>query len=524
MSEPTPQTGSFRGGVTIPRRTEYLGGIQISSVPVPPELVLPLAQSAGRPALAMVRPGDRVLRGQQIARADGLVSAALHSPSSGRVAALEHRPLTHPSGLSGSCIVIATDGADQALPRTPLETDYHQVDPVVLRIRIGEAGIVGLGGAVFPTSVKLTAEAHFGLHTLVLNGAECDPYINCDDVLMQTRADAVIEGARVLLHVLQVNHCIIAIEDDKPDAAAALEGAVVAADEDRFEFRRVPSRYPEGSERQLLQVLSGKEVPHDGLPLDIGYVCINVATAAAVRDAIVGGRPLISRLVSVCGTGVVEPRVVEARLGTPINRLIEFCGGYADDVDRIVVGGVMMGHALRDDTVPVVKATNSVLVMASQAARKLDAVLPCIRCGECANVCPAGLQPQLLHWHAKGAEFERCRELAVVDCIECGCCDYVCPSHIPLAEFFRYAKAELHAGDVQRRQSQIARARYESREQRLAVKAAEKAARLARRKSAVTPAADTAENEGKRVIAEALERTRAKRAAQAEAQQAESKD
>ncbi|MBT8137467.1 MAG: RnfABCDGE type electron transport complex subunit C, partial [Gammaproteobacteria bacterium] len=273
---PTRRPSGFYGGLYLPTDKHELAGQPLETAPPPPHVVLPLTQHAGLPAIPCVKPGQRVLRGQQIAVADGFISANIHATTSGTVIAIDEQPVPHPSGLSAPCITIEADGKDEWCELHPVVGDYHTEDPVRVRQRVREAGIVGLGGAVFPTSTKLTARADINVHTLILNGAECDPQISCDEALMRRYATDIIAGARIVLHILQVNRCIIGIEEDKPESEAALRLAVEEFDDDRFEVVRVPAIYPEGSERQLIQALSGREVPSRGLPLDIGFVCLNV--------------------------------------------------------------------------------------------------------------------------------------------------------------------------------------------------------------------------------------------------------
>ncbi len=505
---PTRKPSGFYGGLRLPTDKHELAEHPLREAPLPDEIVLPLDQHTGLPAAPVVKVGDRVLRGQLLASPDGLISAAVHASTSGTVTAIEARPVPHPSGLPGQCIVVRPDGDDRWCDPDPVRGDYHTEDPVRVRQRVRAAGIVGLGGAVFPTSTKLTARADIHLHTLILNGAECDPEISCDEVLMRTAADDIIEGARVVLHVLQVNRCVIGIEEDKPQCEEALRAAVATADDDRFEVIRVPAIYPEGSERQLIQALSGEEVPSEGLPLDIGFVCINVATAAAVRNAVIDGRALTERVVTVTGRGVNEPANVVTRFGTPVASLIELCGGYRDEADRLVLGGAMMGFSVPADNIPVVKASNSVLVMTAHEARGDALVRPCIRCGECARVCPSRLLPQQLYWHAVSGNHDQLHRHNLYDCIECGCCDYVCPSHIRLAEHFRYAKAGLAMREIEQERAALARLRFDNREVRLARERAGRAARLAHKKAeAARPSTD---DERRKAIADVMQRVEAK--------------
>jgi electron transport complex protein RnfC len=402
-------------------------------------------------------------------------------------------------------------GEDRAID-PGAHVDFRRLDPAEVRTRVRAAGIVGLGGATFPTSVKLTARADMHVQTLILNGAECEPYISCDAALVRARPQRVVLGAQIMLHALQVNECLIAVEADKVETARALEAALAEAGDERIELVRVPARYPEGGERQLIQVLTGHEVPHDGLPIDIGFVCQNLGTAAAVADAL-EGRALTSRIVTVTGAGIVQAHNVEARLGTPVADLVALCGGYADSVQRLIMGGPMMGFALSTDAVPVVKATNCLLALTAPALRAEGDERPCIRCGDCARACPARLLPQELYRQTRAGAFEQVQALHVFDCIECGCCDVVCPSHIPLTQSFRYAKGELWADERDRHRRQVARLRFELREARNAApdrnppRRHESAPEPADAPSAAVPAEDPRQQ----VIRDAVERTRAKR-------------
>jgi electron transport complex protein RnfC len=495
----------FHGGLHLPSRKQLATELPLETVPLPAQLVLPVEQHVGAPGEPLVAIGDRVLRGQPLTRIAGYIGAAVHAPSSGTVVAIEPRPVAHPSGLDATAIVIDTDGEDE--PWTGIDPfyNYQTLNPAALRRRVRDCGLVGLGGAVFPTAVKLNVGA--GLRTLILNGAECEPYICCDDMLMRTRPRQVVAGAQIMLHALDIRHCIIAIETDKPEACAALTEALREAQDPRIELIQVPAIYPEGGERQLIQVLTGEEVPSDGIPPDIGYLCHNVGTAAAVARAVLDGEPLISRIVTVTGSGVARPRNVEARFGTPVADLVRHCGGYTEGARHLLMGGAMMGLPLASDTVPVVKATNCLLVATADDIRPRAPAMPCIRCGDCATACPASLLPQQLYWHARSDQLDKARELYLFDCIECGICDTVCPSQIPLTEYFRYAKSEIWARQRERQQSDLARRRFESREARLAREKAERRQRLAR-KARTRDTSAAAEKARKAVIAEVMERVR----------------
>ena len=314
-------------------------------------------------------------------------------------------PIPHPSGLSGLCIAIEPDGQD-AWGETPDPIpDYRNCIPADLRERIRWAGIVGLGGAAFPTAVKVNTAGHRPISTLVINGAECEPYITCDDRLMREQAADIVDGIDILMHITAAPECIIGIEDNKPEAAEALRTAVVESGKSGIHIVAVPTLYPSGGEKQLIKLLTGKEVPSQGLPATIGVVCQNVATTVAVANAVLRGQPLIERIVTITGQGVRQPRNVRMLLGTPINFAIEQSGGYSEQVHQLIMGGPMMGFNLHRDDVPVTKAVNCLLAASLQEAPDPVPERPCIRCGECARVCPVELLPQQIYWYAPRPRF-----------------------------------------------------------------------------------------------------------------------
>ncbi len=479
-AERASRVWKFPGGLKLaPHKSASTAGA-IAVAPPPEIAVLPLLQHAGTPASPIVKAGAQVLTGEPVASVEGSIGAPLHAPMSGKVIAIEDRPIPHPGGLSAPCIVIEADGEDRHYAGYAPITDHQELEPAEIRRIVREAGIVGLGGAAFPTSVKLHAGREKPLEALILNGAECEPYITCDDMLMRERAGSIVLGAQIMLHALQAGRCVIAIEHDKSEAIAALK--TETASDDRFDVVGVTTAYPAGGERQLIQVLTHREVPSGGLPPDIGYLTQNVGTAAAVAERFRDGRPLISRIVTVAGGGVAAPRNFEARLGTSFAALVAEAGGYAGQVARLIMGGPMMGFALATDEVPVVKATNCIWAATPADVRATDDEMPCIRCGECARVCPAVLLPQQLYWYTRAGDFDRVLDYALFDCIECGCCDVVCPSHIPLVGYFRFAKCEIEAGQAQREQAAHARLRHDSRTERLARRNAERVAALEARR------------------------------------------
>jgi len=516
MSESTHKLRHFHGGLQLPRHKEESTRDPVLPIRVPSRLVVPLRQHIGESAEACVQVNEQVHKGQVIGHCDTYIGAAVHAPSSGRVVEIADYPVPHPSGLSAPCVVIETDGRENwgECRMAPIE-DYLHADPVILRNRIREAGIVGLGGAAFPAAVKLTPRPGQALDCLIINAAECEPYITCDDMLIRSHANAVLEGIRILKQALQPRCCLIGIEDHMSAAIEALRKTLGGDEAEGIHIVPIPSLYPAGGERQLIQVLTGREVPSQGLPADIGMVCQNVGTAHAAYRAVALGEPLVSRMVTVTGRGVHHPRNLEVLIGTPISELVAAAEGYTNEVYRLIMGGPMMGFALPSDGIPVVKATNCILAASEEDVAPPGPVMPCIRCGQCAEACPAQLLPQQLYWFARAKDFDKAQDYNLFDCIECGCCAYVCPSNIPLVQYYRFAKNEIWSQERERRKADIARERHEFRQARLEQEEREKAERLARKKAALAAKQDdTADDPKKAAIQAALERAKARKAAQ----------
>ncbi len=477
---PTVDLGKWYGGLRLPAEKAQSTSRPIREMPAPAQLVLPLAQHSGEPAEPVVGIGDQVLKGQLVARADGILSAPVHASSSGKVVAIEPWPVSRRFGEPAPCIVIECDGRDAAVDMAASAVEFEKMDPEALLERILHGGIVGLGGAVFPTAQKLMQARSMPLDTLVLNGVECEPYICCDDMLMREHAADVLGGGRILLHALAVNRCVIVIESDKPEAIHAMTEALRDSGDERFVLKIVPSIYPSGGEDQTVQLVTGLEVPSGGLPTDIGCLVQNVGTAAAIWHWICEGEPLISRVTTVTGNGVAEPMNVRARIGTALSEVIEFAGGYIGAPQQLIIGGPMTGKSISTDRVPLVKATNCVLVLSEPVP--LEDEKACIRCGECAAVCPVVLQPQELYWFAVADNEDKLRALGLRDCIECGCCDLVCPSHIPLTAYFRRAKARILELAAEKERAERARRRFESRTERLNIEEQKRRDELAQQK------------------------------------------
>ena len=512
----------FHGGVHLPDEKALSNQQPVEPAALPRQLIIPIQQHIGVPAQPCVAVGDRVLKGQVIAQAHGYVSATIHASSSGTVIAIEEHPIPHPSGLSALCIRIDTDGQDTwtALP-APM-SDFEQHDRSEIRERIRWAGVVGLGGASFPTSVKLNPGSDNPIKTLVINGAECEPYITCDDLLMRERSTRILDGIRIIRYLLRIETCLIGIEDNKPEAIAAIELAVAEAGlREWIDVVAIPTLYPSGGEKQLIQILTGKEVPSNGIPAHIGILCQNVGSCAAIADAVLDGRPLISRFVTISGRGIAAPRNLDVRIGTPVAELTERCGGTSGDVRALICGGPMMGFAVSSERIPVTKATNCFLALTNEETADPDGAMACIRCGRCADVCPASLLPQQLYWYARAKDMDKVQDYDLFDCIECGCCAHVCPSHIPLVQYYRYAKTESWSREQDRRKADHARERHEARQARIERLERERQAKLRRKKEALnsrtTATGSTGTDDPKKAAIEAArKRAAAKKAAIAE--------
>lgn len=502
----SPKLWKFHGGLQLPGHKSESTGQAIGTMPVAAQLIVPVQQHIGAPAHVLVEVGQKVLKGEPIARAEGAVSTAIHAPSSGTITAIEAHSVPHPSGLKDLCIVIDTDGEGHWAARTPID-DPSSASADTLRQHIQASGIVGMGGAGFPSHLKLNPGEH-AVETLLLNGAECEPYITCDDMLMRERPAEILQGARLMSRALAAKKVVIAIEDNKPEALAALRAEAARAATSNIKILAIPSLYPTGGERQLIKVVTGKEVPSKGLPVEIGVVCHNVATAAAIYRAVERGEPLVSRIVTVTGEQVPKARNLEVAFGTPLQAVLDHCQVQTSTDTEILMGGPMMGLPLHDIQTPLVKTSNCLLI---RAREKKPAAQPCIRCGACADVCPAQLLPQQLYWHARAKAYDRVQDFHLFDCIECGCCDEVCPSNIPLVDYYRFAKTEIWAQEREKKVSDLARERHEFREFRLQREKDERAARHAQKKKAVGNGETKSDDAKKAAIQAAMDRARAKR-------------
>ena len=469
------QLFKFKGGVKP--ETNKTPSVQMPNgiAPLPPLLIVPLHQSIGGKPNPLVEAGERVLKGQLIGGADQWLSSAVHAPTSGTVLAVEERVAAHPSGLPTLSVVIEPDGRDEWIERTPL--DYTTLEPERVREILRDSGVVGLGGAVFPSHAKLAAAKSVPMDELIINGGECEPFMTCDDILMRERAEGIVRGSGIFRDLLKARRVLIGIEDNKPEAVAAMKAAVERIGEN-FEVIAVPTRYPAGGAKQLIRVLTGKEVPASKRSPEMGVQCFNVATAYTAWRAIAHGEPVLSRIVTLTGN-VEQPRNWDVLLGTPLRDFVAL-GEPKSDTDRYLMGGPMMGFVLPSLEAPLVKATNCIIAGSPTLFPPPAPEMPCIRCGACADVCPHELQPFEMYWFARARNFGKTQEYNIFDCIECGCCSFVCPSHIPLVQYFRFAKSEIWSREREKNLADAAKARFELRNERDEREKAEKAERLAK--------------------------------------------
>ena len=432
---------TFKGGVHPPEKKELSSGSSLSPLAPPKTVVIPLSQHIGAPCNATVEIGQEVKIGEVVGSADAFVSAPVHTSVSGKVVAIGEFP--NPMGRMIKSVVIENDGKEEWVELKG--SDPTDLSPDEIKEKIRAAGIVGMGGAAFPTTVKLSPPKEKPIDSVILNGAECEPYLNADYRLMVERPVEVIEGLKIIMRALGVEKGYIGIESNKPQAFEILTSA--ATDYPDVEVHMLEVKYPQGAEKMLIKAITGREVPpKGGLPMDVGCVVQNIGTACAIRDAVKLGRPLVERVVTVTGGGITEPKNLLVRVGTMVSELVEACGGLTDDAVKVISGGPMMGFALSTLEVPVTKGTSGILVMTDVEAPHVDKYLNCIRCGRCIDACPMGLMPQMLSILSEAGQYEECKEYNLWDCFECGSCAFVCPSKRPIVQFVKLAKSQTKPG------------------------------------------------------------------------------
>ncbi|CAK9884921.1 MAG: Electron transport complex subunit RsxC [Candidatus Erwinia impunctatus] len=452
----------FPGGIHPPEMKSQSNETPLRQLPLADRFIIPLKQHIGSEGELLVAPGDRVLRGSPLTFGQGRM-LPVHAPTSGTIEAIIPHITAHPSALNEISVILIPDGEDRWCTRLPLP-DYHQQPRSEIISRIHQSGVAGLGGAGFPTASKIRGGLR-SVNTLIINAAECEPYITADDRLMRECAAEIIEGSRILAWVLQAERVLIGIEDNKPEAIRALNAVIGKSDD--IQLCVIPTKYPSGGAKQLTKILTGMEVPHGGRSTDIGILMQNVGTAYAVKRAVVDGEPLTERVVTVTGEAVSQPGNVWGRLGTPVCHALRHSGFTPGAQQLVIMGGPLMGFTLPDLSVPVVKITNCLLAPSAQEFGPVEREKSCIRCSACADACPAALLPQQLYWYSRGQDHQKAREHNIDDCIECGACAYVCPSDIPLVQYYRQEKAEIRAIDLEAERAALAKQRFEARQQRL---------------------------------------------------------
>ncbi len=432
--------GTFKGGIHPPYRKESTTTVSFGYGPAPDVVVIPMSLHIGAPCTPIVKKGDSVFLGQKIGQANGFVSAPIHSSVSGKVIAVEEKP--HPNGDLVMAVVIESDGEDKIDPNIKPYGSLDQMDSEAIKKMIVEAGIVGLGGATFPAHVKLAIPPDKNVDCIILNGAECEPYLTADHHLMLNSAEKVVKGLIIAMKAVGVSKGIIGVEDNKMDAIKVLEQAI--GDDSRIELYSLPTKYPQGAEKQLITAVTGREVPSGGLPADVGVVVLNVGTAAQIAETLETGMPLYKRNLTCVGDAIKNPQTLEVRVGVSLQAVIDQCGGFSVEPEKVIMGGPMMGVAQFQTNVPVIKATSGILCLTKETAFTPEPS-NCIRCGKCVSVCPVHLQPLHLSEYSLRYMWEKCEENHAMDCIECGSCSFICPAKRTLVSSIRVAKREIMA-------------------------------------------------------------------------------
>jgi electron transport complex protein RnfC len=431
---------TFRGGIHPPYNKDFTKHKDIKTAAIPQKVIIPMSQHVGAPCDPIVKAGDVVKKGQKIGEAKAFVSAPIHASTSGKVIAVE--PHVHPGGGMVMSVIIEADGMDEVYEGITPPKALEQLTPDEIKSIIREAGIVGMGGAGFPTQVKLSPPPEKAIDTIIVNGAECEPYLTSDHRLMLEHPESVVLGLQVIMKATGVKKGYIAIEENKPDAIEAIKGAVNGRNE--LEVVHLATKYPQGGEKQLINAVTGREVPSGGLPMDVGVIVDNAGTCAAIANVVKTGMPLIERVTTITGSGVSEPKNLLVKIGTPFNYIIQQCGGFKGNPGKVIMGGPMMGLAQSVMDVPVIKGTSGILVL-QKSEVKLGERTACIRCARCVDACPINLLPTSIARFSEKGMWNEAEKYHALDCIECGCCTYVCPAHIPLTQFIRLAKNHIVA-------------------------------------------------------------------------------
>jgi electron transport complex protein RnfC len=429
---------TFRHGVHPPELKELTEREKIRRMPFPDEVVLPLSQHTGKPAVPIVKEGDRVERGDVLAKADGFISSPVHASASGTVKAIELWP--HPDGTYKPAVRIAVDRYSAQAPRPRLVPHWEGLSPKQVVQAVQDAGVVGLGGAAFPTHVKLSPPDDVELDTVIINGCECEPYLTTDHHIMSEYPERVHLGVRIMMHTLGVHRAMIGIEKNKPDAIEAIRATLPT--DLNVTVHPLTVKYPQGAEKMLIEALLKREVPSGKLPMHVGVVVQNVGSCAAIAEVFDTGLPLIERIVTVTGRGVKTPSNLIVPVGTKVGELIEACGGLTEDAHEIVFGGPMMGAPQASLEVPVLKGVTGVIVLSRDETKRKE-TYNCIRCGHCLDACPVFLNPQLLGQMAMAGQYVETEQHHIWDCMLCGCCSYVCPSNIPLSQLFQVTRTAI---------------------------------------------------------------------------------
>ena len=468
----------FNGGINADTKKNISTSMAVEKIEIPKKLILPLRQHIGNMPKIKVNIGDYVLKGQLIAEADGNVSAAIHAPTSGEIKSIEKLLIPHPSGLPDYCIVIVPDMKDQWIKKSSIDWKKIGLDQTIKLLL--NSGIVGLGGAAFPSHLKLGANRNNPIKTLIINAAECEPYITCDDMLMREKSEELIKGVRLVQELLGAKEAIIGIEDNKPEALDKINFYINK--KSSITTKVVPTIYPSGDAKRLIYLINGIKIPKQKRAAEYGIQMFNVATIIAIYRFINFGEPSLSRIVTITGN-LHKPKNYEVLFGTSLRSLIKKSGGQINKNNTFIMGGPMIGFKLPSIDISVTKTMNCVISAEQEMLEEKSEPLPCIRCSKCAEVCPVQLQPQELFWFSKSDQFEKAQNYNLFDCIECGCCSYVCPSNIPLVQFYRYAKSEIIADNIAKEEAGIARERNDFRILRLEREKKERAERNAQRKA-----------------------------------------